>query len=105
LGIGGEADGGVEGRVRADIGHRLRIQRQPELQALQGIHRQRAEQVEEQNRLGIAQPTHLLVLAHAAKAIESVFQAVAEAALHDGGDILAQGPGRQQQDQQKQPKQ
>jgi hypothetical protein len=93
--IGGETDRGVERRIRADVGHRLGIQRQPELQALKRIHRQRAEDVEQQDRQGVVQPAHFLILAHAGQTVEQGFDAAAEArsqrrpAFHHGGDVVA----------------
>ena len=79
VGVGDEADGGVEGRIRADVGHRLRIERQPELQPLQGIDRQHTEDVEQQDGQGVFQPAHFLVLADAAQAIEHGLDPAAEA--------------------------
>ena len=105
VGVGDEADGGVEGRIRADVGHRLGIQRQPELQPLQGIDRQRAEGVEQQDGESVFQPAHFLILAHAAEAIQHGLDGAAEAqgepaALHHIGDIDAQWLGHEQQDHQ-----
>jgi hypothetical protein len=109
--IGGETDRSVERRIRADVGHRLGIQRQPELQALKRIHRQRAEDVEQQDRQDVVQPAHFLILAHATQTVEQGFEAAAEArsqrrpAFHHGGDVVAERPGRQEQQNQVEPEQ
>jgi hypothetical protein len=67
VGVGDEAHRRVEGRIGADVGHVLRIQWQPQLQALQGIDGEQAERVEQQQRQRILQPAHLFVAPDAAR--------------------------------------
>ena len=54
VGIGDEAHRGVEGRVGREGGELLRVERQPCLQALQHIHRERAERIEQQQPEGVS---------------------------------------------------
>ena len=61
VGVGGEADGGVEAEVGADIARAeaLRIERQPDLQPLDGVEQHGAEGAEGQQRAGVAGPVLL----------------------------------------------
>jgi len=104
--VGDEARGGVERRVGADRAERLRIERQPSLQALDAVHRDRARQVEPQHRHRVLHPFHVLGRVDAGPAIEQAFQPAAEAlrahrpAVIDRGHVGAKRPGQQQQDDQ-----
>jgi hypothetical protein len=72
VGVGGEADGGVEGRIRRGVGQPLQVQRQPDLEALQGVNRQETQQVEGQHGEGIAGPGHVVARLDAAQTVEAV---------------------------------
>ena len=74
----------------------LRVQRQEQLQALQGIHDDRAQHVEEQQGDRVLLPGHLLAGIDAAEAIQESFKRPPDAqcqvgtAFHDVGDVAAQ---------------
>ncbi len=61
IGVRGKTNGGVERRVGRDIREFLRIQRQPFLRALQAIHDDKAQKVEQQHRAGVHLPIHFLI--------------------------------------------
>ncbi|OIQ82757.1 hypothetical protein GALL_354410 [mine drainage metagenome] len=92
VGVGRKADRGVERGVRADVGELLRIERQPDLQSLQGIHRQHAQQVEEQECQRVFVPAHLLVFLDPAETIEGGFNACSkiQPSFHYMGNVNAQ---------------
>ncbi len=74
VGVGGEADRGVErelGRHRAEA---RRVERQHALQPLQRVDDEQAEEVEHQHRRGVALPAHVLVGPHAGEAIEEALE-------------------------------
>ena len=103
VGVGDEADGGVEGRVGADAGHAGRVERQHNLQALQRIHRQHAEEVEQQQGQRVLPPAHAGRRVDAGHAVQAALdgldgrQPARQTAFGHGGEPLAQRPGQQQQ--------
>ena len=70
VGVGGEADRGIERGVRRDRSQSLRVERQDALEPLQHIDRQEPQQVEDQQRRGIRLPGHLGIGFHRRGAIE-----------------------------------
>ncbi len=70
VGVGDEADRGVEGEALLDPGLALRIERQIPLQPLQRVERHEADDAEQQHRHCIGQPVLLLVLVDAAAPID-----------------------------------
>jgi hypothetical protein len=52
----------------------LRVERQDPLQALQAVHRQQPDQVEDEHRRGIRLPAHLLVRVHARRSIDEALE-------------------------------
>ena len=56
VGVGHEADGGIERQMRRQALEALRVQRQPALQTQHGVEQQEARQIERQQRPGIAEP-------------------------------------------------
>ena len=73
VGVGDEADRGVEGEIRRHAGETLRIKRQDALQPLQRIERQEADDREGDHRHRIGQPGLLARLVDAGEAIEQAF--------------------------------
>ncbi len=59
VGVGNKADRSIKCRIGTEIGKVLRIQRQPELKALQGVCRQRADGIKQQQCQRIGLPVHL----------------------------------------------
>ncbi|KAG0763588.1 hypothetical protein G6F22_018396 [Rhizopus arrhizus] len=59
VGVGDEADGGVQGRVRRHGAHAGRVQRQHALEPLQAVDDHDAQDVEGQHGQGVALPAHL----------------------------------------------
>ena len=70
VGVGHEADGGVEGKFRRNCGHAGRIERQRCLEALQQVEHQNAEQVEGEHRADIGHPVLFLALVGAGHPVE-----------------------------------
>jgi hypothetical protein len=70
----------------------LRIERQPDLQALQRVDHEHADAVEQQDRERIAQPVHVGRGIDPAGTVERTFQArgKAETSLEDCGDVAAE---------------
>ncbi|MNQ90873.1 hypothetical protein D3C85_1062280 [compost metagenome] len=56
VGVGDEADGGVEGQVRADAVKPLRVHRQNALEPQHGVQQDEARQIEGQQGAGVTQP-------------------------------------------------
>ena len=85
------------------LAERLRVQRQPELQPLQGIDRQQPEQVEGQEGQRVAQPGHAFVRLDAGQSVEPVFQRPQPAHIDrqfagvDARHVQPQRPGQEQQ--------
>ena len=73
VGVGQEADGGVEGEIGFDGGHAGRIVGQDALQPLQEIKHQEADQAEEHDACRIGGPVLLLALAGSRDAIKPAF--------------------------------
>ena len=71
VGVGDEAERGVERRVGRHVGHCLRVQRQPHLQTLQRVDREHAQAVEQQDGQRVLQPAHVGVGLDAAQAIQA----------------------------------
>jgi len=103
IGIGDEADRGVErgiGSHRAQAGG---VQRQGALRALQGVHRQHAQYVEREHRQGIAFPAHVRGGVDAAQPVNGPLQGAAPGrpaplAVFDGqADIAPQQRGEREQ--------
>ena len=65
VGVGGEADGGIEGEVRGDRRHARRIERQHRLEALQRVDQQEARGIEQQHGDRIGEPVLLARLVDA----------------------------------------
>ena len=63
IGVGGEADRGVQRQIRRHSGHALRIPRQIELQPQHGVERHETDEIEQQHGNGIGQPM-LFVVRH-----------------------------------------
>ena len=97
VGVGDEAHRGVEGGIAREVGEFLRIQRQPRLQALQGVDGQGAEEVEHQKRNGVLLPARLRPGVDAAEAVDPALerrpgtQGPSAASLEDPGDVQADG--------------
>jgi hypothetical protein len=109
VGIGGEADRGIERGIGRHRGQFLRVQRQQALQALQRVHREGAEQVEQHEGDGIHRPGHLLLGLDAADAVDGALGRAEDAhgpggtALINGCHVGAERLDQQQQDDQIQP--
>jgi hypothetical protein len=102
VGVGDEADSGVEGRVRRHRAHGLRVERQHRLQPLQRIDREQAQAVEHEQADGVAEPWLLTFGVDARQAEQGGLDppAEGEAALHHRFRRPGQRPGQQQQDRQ-----
>lgn len=74
VGVGGEAHGGVEGRVRRERGKLLRIEWQPHLQPLQRVNSERADQGKHQQPDGVLLPAHLPLGIDAAQPVDPVLE-------------------------------
>ena len=103
VGIGDEADGGVEGRIGRDRAEALRVERQPALQTLYGVGEHEAEGVEDHDGEGVFQPAHFFFGADAAETVERRFEAPRPGVLRvfaadDAGDVGAQGASGEEQD-------
>ena len=84
VGVGDETDGRVEGGVGADVREALRIQRQPSLQALQDIERERPEGVEQQQIRGVRLPAALVRRVDTAQAVNPALERRGGAQRPDG---------------------
>jgi hypothetical protein len=104
VGVGDEADSGVESQVRRGVGHGLGIEGQPQLQALQGVDGEHAEQAEGQHGAGIAAPAHVVAVAHTGQAVAEVLQRPQpghegrQVTPVDAGHVQPQGPGQEEED-------
>ena len=73
VGVGDEADRGIEGEVRSDGGHALRIEGQPSLNPHEGIEDEKSANMEEQHPCCVIKPALLAGFVHAPQAIEAGF--------------------------------
>ena len=103
VGVGDEADRGVERRVGRDRAEALWVERQHALQALHGVGEHEAEDVEEDDGHGVFAPAHRLVGAHAAEPVERRFEATRPGivAVDDAGDVGAERAAGGEQDAEK----
>ena len=74
VGIAGEADGGVEGRVGRHRSEALGVQRQAALEALEQVHDQQAREVEEQHRERIGLPAHFAIGPDTRESVEEALE-------------------------------
>ena len=88
VGVGGEADGGVEGRVGRHRAEALRVQRQPALEALEQVHDQQAREVEEQHRERVGLPAHLPVGPDARDPVDEALEPAQDALRGPGAPLV-----------------
>jgi len=74
VGVGGEADGRVEGQVRSDGVETLRVEGQEVLQALNGVRHYGAGHTEDEQREGVANPTLLYLRIHGGQAVDGALE-------------------------------
>ncbi len=74
VGVGQEADGGVEGEVGRDVVEPLRVERQVGLQAQDGVERNEARGGKGQHGQRIGQPALLALRVHAGQRVETALQ-------------------------------
>ena len=73
VGVGDEADRGVEAEIFGHRRHALRIERQEALQAQQAVEDQKASDVKEQHGDGVGEPVLLALLVDASEPIKTGF--------------------------------
>ncbi len=101
--VGDEAHGGVEGEERRDRLHRRWVERQPALEALQGVQTKHRHQAQGDDRARVHDPGLLLVGSYAADTVDQPLErqehAVAGrgATAVDFGEVRAEQPRPEQQ--------
>src|SRR5262249_32627465 len=88
-----EADGGVEGEMLTGGGEALRVERQIELQALQQIDGDEADEVEKQHRQRVGNPALLTLGIDAGNAVERAFRRQEFAPPEKSRHIETERPG------------
>ena len=94
VGVAGEADGGVEGRVGRHRSEALGVQRQAALEALEQVHDQQAREVEEQHRERVGLPAHLAVGPDAREPVEEALEPPEDPIQAHGADPRTRAPCR-----------
>ncbi len=74
VGVGGEADGGVEGESRTHPRETGGIGGQKALHALQQVHHAEAGDTEDEQRRGVSRPGHFIVLGDAGKPVQPALE-------------------------------
>src|SRR5262249_61829343 len=74
VGVGDEAHRGVEGGVRRRVREALRVERQPQLAALQQVHREAADGIEEEQAYRVFLPAHLARRLDSAQAVDGALE-------------------------------
>ena len=74
VGIGNEADGGVQGRIRRYRTHTRRVERQQALESLQQVQEDKPDQREQEHGDCVGFPIHLILRMDASQTVRQPFQ-------------------------------